>query len=1262
MEILTAGLFTAALYKALETLWEQSVKAAWKPGSEEIKAHFLSLAGKDQESRRRAAFARATEIARAKTMTMRTAPDLQQAKRILDLLDGKLDKRVADAFAQEAAKLMLFSANPDVPRLTEICNRALRFEALLAGETPPVAETAAVLSDYLTNLREALLDQEPYQDLRQREMLSTLRQIVVELRPLGYDDEATYRAQLAEMHRQLEFVGIPELKERRPITVEDIFIHLRAEREAEVPEFPEEVLARRMGKEAEELREFREMPRVVKERVDVDAALRGAKRLVVLGDPGAGKTTLLKYLAVICAEGRAEAELGLRADGTGSPLPIFIPLREFAAECAGRDQDYCLLDYLYTHAREHFLLNLQRGFFEEALEAGRCLVCLDGLDEVWAVGQRAMVSDAVKALAARFPRSRYLVTSRLVGYEEVPLDRRDFTHHTILPFEDEDIRQFVRKWYAVRERDHMQRKKKTDDLIATMEREPRIKALATNPLLLTIIALVHRIEAELPNERVKLYDKCITALVETWEEVKGLTLAEKQRPFYRYRRRLLERLAYELHTQAEKPGQLQMVKEGDLELLLTGFLMESRRLGLADDPDGTRDEARAFIHLARGRTGLLVERGEGVFGFPHLTFQEYLAACDIENRCIHRGVGAIWEEIEDRLHDPHWREVILLLLGSLNKYDEPPTLLVKRILKAGKRDKFERVLHRHLYLAARALADRVDVADDLHRQVVYEMLEIAHKAPGGEGLDASDGLSWLEQDSYAVDSLLVLAHDPQVATMVRLSAAWALEQLGRTEEAGEALLAVLRDPIVQHYLSRASLFEILRRLIRTEEKKVLDGLLALTRDPQVEVWLRSEATLALRFADGKVLDNLLALARDPQVAGEVRKSAAQALAALGYPEEAKNILLALAHDPQVEAEVRCDAAEVLVLISHAEERVLDDLLTMAHDPQMAPGLGAAIWILGELRQTGEKVLNSLLTLARDSQVIAEVRCKASWALGQLGRADEAAEALLALARGPQMDAGVRRFAASALGQLGRAEGAEVLLALVYDPQVEAEVRHAAASGLGQLGRADEAAEVLLALARDPQVEAEMRSDAAQALGQLGRSEQAAEVLLALASDPQVEADVRRKAAEALGQLGRTDEKVLDGLLVLASDQKVKPEVRSYAAQALGQLGCSEQAAEVLLALARDPQVAAWVRSDAAQALGQLGRSEQAAEVLLALASDPQVEADVRRKAAEALGQLGRTDEKVLHGLLALASDPQVEADVRSEAYEGLKRLVGRVVA
>lgn len=909
MDPLTASLLASALFKATEKVWEKGFDAAWEPVGTGLKDRFLHLAGKGQERERRAAFAVAAQTARAQTVRQAASP--QQTEQVLDALDGKLDKRVAEAFAAEAAKLMLFSAVPDVPRLSALCRRTLNFEALSSNEPPPPAETvAAVLSDYLTNLREALLDQEPYHDLVQHDMRRALNDILAELRPLDYDDEPTYRAQMAELYRELGFIGIPELKERRPITLQDIFIRLRTERETPGG-------ARGAG-------------------LAVEESLREAERMVVLGDPGAGKTTLLKYLTVICAERQAEGQLGLRA-GDGAPfLPVFISLREFAAKAAARDHDYSLLDYLYTHARERLLLNLGRGFFEEALKSGRCLICLDGLDEIWTVGQRKAVCDAVRALAARFPRSRYIVTSRVVGYEEAPLDRREFVHHTVLPLTDDDIREFVRRWYELRERDPARRKRQIDDLLATIERQPRIKTLAQNPLLLTIIALVHRIEAELPHERVKLYDKCVTALVETWEEVKGLTIAEKQRPFYRTRRRLLERLAFELHTRAEQPGQVQMVKEGDLELLLTRFLVENRRLGLADDPDAARDEARAFVRLARGRTGLLVERGEGVFGFPHLTFQEYLAACDIENRCIYGGADAIWDAIKDRLHDPHWREVLLLLLGSLNKYDELPTLLVEHILRAGEEDKFEPVLHRHLYLAVRALADRVDVAADVRRRMVDALLKIARNAPSWERADAFTAFQWLEGNTYAADGLLALAHDLQVNADVRRAAAVALGNIGYAEEAAVILLDLACDPQIELQMRQKATYSLMSL---GRDEKFREALFSLISEPQMPEQVRNAATSYLEFrADGALMSylsyfsvrlRLLIALASPEQIDEIGDNA-KVVERVRRGEDAVAVLLSLIRDLEV-ATNEWQTAVSLVQHEHAEVRALDVLFALVCD-------------------------------------------------------------------------------------------------------------------------------------------------------------------------------------------------------------------------------------------------------------------------------------------------------------------------------------------
>ena len=48
------------------------------------------------------------------------------------------------------------------------------------------------------------------------------------------------------------------------------------------------------------------------------------------------------------------------------------------------------------------------------------------------------------------------------------------------------------------------------------DRYKNLRRLAVNPLLLTIIAIVHRTRAVLPKERHKLYEECLKVMIELW--------------------------------------------------------------------------------------------------------------------------------------------------------------------------------------------------------------------------------------------------------------------------------------------------------------------------------------------------------------------------------------------------------------------------------------------------------------------------------------------------------------------------------------------------------------------------------------------------------------------------------------------------------------------------------------------------------------------------------------------------------------------------
>ena len=62
----------------------------------------------------------------------------------------------------------------------------------------------------------------------------------------------------------------------------------------------------------------------------------------------------------------------------------------------------------------------------------------------------------------------------------------------------------------------------------------------------------------------------------------------------------------------------------------------------------------------REQVGLLAARGEFLYGFLHLTFQEYLAAIYLV-----RDPDNAAAEILRRVNQPRWREVIILALGEV---------------------------------------------------------------------------------------------------------------------------------------------------------------------------------------------------------------------------------------------------------------------------------------------------------------------------------------------------------------------------------------------------------------------------------------------------------------------------------------------------------------------------------------------------------------------------------------------------------------------
>ncbi|MCB0133095.1 MAG: SUMF1/EgtB/PvdO family nonheme iron enzyme, partial [Caldilineaceae bacterium] len=434
-------------------------------------------------------------------------------------------------------------------------------------------------------------------------------------------------------------------------------------------------------------------------------------------EPGAGKSTLMDWLTLVfCGEIQQPALQAL-----GELLPIYLPLRV----CAGNSKP--IQELMADPKLLPLSANAPTGFFVHQLEKGGCLVLLDGLDEVVDRTAHRDAAEKINQLVRTYPKNHYVVTCRTAGWEEGLLTG-DFTRLLIRSFSDADVQRFVAGWYrAVRSQQvaarvglseegrkraldeaHLRARREAQSLLDALDTNDSLSDLARNPLILSLIALVHYRRYKLPEGRAKLYQECLEILLDVWDredkelDDSGLSLNAKET--------VLRRIAHYFHTEG--------VTEADTETLENLIAPLLPEVGCALD-------AALVLAQIEDRSGILVTRALDRYVFAHRTLQEYLTAT------VLAGSPERFSSLLAHLGDEPWREVLLLYAGMVDNAAE----LIQAILRAADKKTGEEAISL-LVLAGQCLVEDLHL-DEAMRTEVVSRLEAA--------FDAADEALALEQ-------------------------------------------------------------------------------------------------------------------------------------------------------------------------------------------------------------------------------------------------------------------------------------------------------------------------------------------------------------------------------------------------------------------------------------------------------------------------------------------------------------------------------------
>jgi len=388
------------------------------------------------------------------------------------------------------------------------------------------------------------------------------------------------------------------------------------------------------------------------------AERRGCRVVTLVGPPGSGKSTHLRRV-VLWLSRRSAKSLGLPLDTVPVLLslnelpPGVESLREAIAARLGQDE------------------RLGAPLVDALLERDHLLVLVDGLDELGTDARREPIDHWLDQGLRELPEARFVVAHRPAepGASPAWTSSMPVLEVQLPPLDDTDARAIIDRWYGAMapegDTGRAEALRQAEALWAQLEapefRATRMFELTRNPLMLTVLCVVHHQRGRLPTRRVELYEQCLQVLVHQWCSRGALP----RRFGEREARQVLQPLAHWLHEEHGRTN----AEARSLARVIEPPLAEALGVDSVD--------AVGFLRAAGAGPGIVAARGNDRYGLLHPCLQEYLCARHL--RSLSHGDPAVLDGLAVRFGDPWWREVTLSLLAL----GEPPLFeaLMRRVVR-----------------------------------------------------------------------------------------------------------------------------------------------------------------------------------------------------------------------------------------------------------------------------------------------------------------------------------------------------------------------------------------------------------------------------------------------------------------------------------------------------------------------------------------------------------------------------------------------------